>query len=187
MPFGLGFFATAGAGAAAGAFELISTQVLASSASSVTFSSIPQTYKHLQIRVVARSATTNVFISARLNGDTAANYATHSLFGEGGGSVTSGADAPNRDFALALPYADSSDAASAFGASCIDILDYTNSSKNTTLRGLGGFATRQIRLSSGFWNNTAAVTSVTLFNVNSPLNSSNFGANSRFSLYGIKG
>ena len=47
MPFGLGFFATAGAGAA-GSFDLLETQVLGSAQASVTFSSLGtySNYKH---------------------------------------------------------------------------------------------------------------------------------------------
>ena len=70
----IGFF---GAGAAAGAYELIETQVLGSDVYSITFSSVPQTYKHLQIRLTARctaSGSTGDWLSIRFNGDSSGNY-----------------------------------------------------------------------------------------------------------------
>jgi len=73
----------------------------------------------------------------------------------------------------------------AFAAGIIDILDYTNTSKNTTVRGFAGITgttTPKIELKSGAWLNTSAVSSVTLFRSGLP-----FVSGSRFSLYGIKG
>jgi hypothetical protein len=169
---------------AAGAYELISTQVLSSTASSVTFSSIPQTYKHLQIRYVARAGDGNsIALQMRLNSDTGTNYATHRLTGNGS-SVSSSALAPSSVISLnsVIP-ADGS--TNIFGSGVIDVLDYTNTSKNTTLRSLNGqhnTANSIIGLHSGLYMNTNAITTILLM-----ASSSTFQANSRWSLYGIKG
>jgi hypothetical protein len=63
-------------------------------------------------------------------------------------------------------------------------LDYSSTSKNTTLRALYGMADNinRIYLSSGLYNQTTAVSSLTL-----TASANNFAALSRFSLYGIKG
>jgi hypothetical protein len=63
------------------------------------------------------------------------------------------------------------------GVSIIDILDYANANKYKTVKGLSGTYWG----ASGAWRNSSAVTSVTVFGSNG-----NFGANSTFSLYGIK-
>jgi hypothetical protein len=71
------------------------------------------------------------------------------------------------------------------GASVIYILDYTNSNKYKTVRGMSGTENNGIGtvgVASGLWLSTAAVTSVTVFQQNA-----NFTNKSRYALYGIKG
>lgn len=185
MPIPLGIFATAGAGGAGGsAFELISTQVLTSSASSVTFSSIPQSFKHLQIRAVtnvpsAENFLTNLYI--RFNGVTSNSYAHHTLLGDG--------SSVGPDVTTSAPFITirngTTGAANIFGAAIVEILDYASTSKNTTTRTLAGCHTiseRLIGLNSGLFNSTNAVTSVTLTQI-----TESYAAGSRFSLYGIRG
>ena len=181
MPFGLGFFATAGAGAA-GSFDLLETQVLGSTAASVTFSSLGtySNYKHLQIRMVARAsrsgATTDPLI-VNLN-STTQTYGHH-LFGNGS-SASSGNIATSYSLLDAITGATA--ATSAFGACVIDILDPFETTKNKTIRALTG-ANTVVSLSSTFWNFTTAVSSIEL----SAFSATNFLVGSRFSLYGLKG
>ena len=169
----------ASSGGAAGAFDLLQTTVLSSSASSVTFSSLGSysDYKHLQLRVLAKHNSANIKLT--FNSDTGANYAWHRLFGDGS-SVTSGAGT-SQNYILGNAW--SSDTANIFGASVTNILDFSNTSKNTTIRSLSGQNTASpiISLGSGFWNNTAAVTTIKIETF-----SDSFVAGSRFSLYGIK-
>jgi len=180
-PIPLGILAVAGS-APAGAYELIQTQVLSSSASSVTFSSIPQTYKHLQVRLISQndnSASTNAFL--RINSDSGSNYAWHYLSANGS-SVSSSAAASQSSV---LFNSQSNGTANAFGSSVIDVLDYSAITKNKTVR----IATSRsapfnnIGLWSGLWADTSAVTALSFANTNS----TSFVAGSRFSLYGIKG
>jgi hypothetical protein len=184
MPFGLGFFATAGAGGAAGSFDLLESQVLGSTAASVTFSSLStyaSTYQHLQIRAVARmsSANTERSLVLRFNADTGSNYNNHGLNGDGS-SVSSFyfADTYNSIGSFAAANA----TANAFGVGVVDILDPFETTKNKTIRSLAGTPTTpQISLRSGLWRNTAAVSSITLLDP-----TSNLVTGSRFSLYGIR-
>jgi hypothetical protein len=182
MPFGLGFFATAGAGGAAGSFDLLESQVLGSTAASVTFSSLStyaSTYQHLQIRMVARAsrsgATTDPLI-VKLN-STTQTYGHH-LFGNGS-SVGSGNIATSYSLLDAITGATA--ATNAFGACVIDILDPFETTKNKTIRALTG-ANTVVSLSSTFWNFTTAVSSIEL----SAFSATNFLVGSRFSLYGWK-
>lgn len=172
----------AGNGAAA-AYELISTVFGTGSTSTVTFTSIPQTYKHLQVRFASNANYLNGSNPwMQFNGDTAANYAWHVLSSDGT-SVTSGAT-PSTTWMLVgrLP---NNGAVQQVGISVIDILDYTSTTKNKTIRSLGGTsstADRYIRMNSGVWLSTAAVTSLTLSN-----DAASWPTTSRFSLYGVRG
>ncbi len=180
----LGIFSAAGAGGVvAGDYELISTTLVPSAVSDVTFSSLAtyaSTYKHLQIRATARMTTGSVFgIYSQLNGDTAANYTHHLLFGNGS-TVTSAASTLNT-FALTGLSAASTSTADVFSSAVIDLLD-PYAAKNKTFRTLSGVVTTGIHLHSGVWVNTASLTSWKLYP-----QSGNWAIGSRFSLYGIKG
>jgi hypothetical protein len=190
MPIPLGVLAVAGAGAAAlpSDYDWLETTTLGSDTSSVTFSNLNNysAYKHLQIRTVTRGASGyGGTMYLRFNGDTASNYARHFIAGFGN-TVSVGGNANAAFIALPATTADGADPDSnVFGASVIDILDFSLTTKNKTIRGFGGVrrsdSAGAIELRSGVWMNTAAITSLTI----SP-SSGNFKANSRFSLYGIK-
>jgi hypothetical protein len=192
MPFGLGFFATAGAGAA-GSFDLLESQVLGSDTASVTFSSLStyaSTYQHLQLRISARtnrSGADSDPVILQFNGDTGSNYTRHGLGGYnfGGSSAVysnAGSSQTSMFLAEAMPVASST--ANVFGAIVSDILDPFESTKYKTVRSLPGMnaAWSSIELRSGAWLSTSAVSSIVL----KPLVGSNLVTGSRFSLYGIK-
>jgi hypothetical protein len=181
--FPLGILSAAGAGVVAGDYELISTEILGSAQSSITFSSLgtySSIYKHLQIRAVARKSDTSNEQRITFNGDTGSNYALHYLYGNGT-SVQSGGGSSN-SFIANYPFAGSNFTADAFGAYVMDILDPYSTTKNTTIRQLSALSNVEIQLSSGFWNNTASITSISL-----TTGSGNLVAGSRFSIYGIRG
>jgi hypothetical protein len=123
IPFGI--LSAAGAGVPEGTYELISTTVLGGTAASITFSSLgdySSTYKHLQLRIAARSASASSFSGRlRFNGDTGANYSFHQLLGTGS-SVLSTADTGQTGTDI-LPVSNSTSTASSFGGAVIDILD----------------------------------------------------------------
>ena len=183
----LGILNSQVSGGATPAMELISSQILTSSASSVTFSSIPSDYKHLQIRMAHRNTRTgsgNGLMVLEFNSDTGANYSMHELLGNGS-SVTSDATyAVNQNF-MGLAFSpEASNTTSAFAGTVVDILDYANTTKNKTVRSLGGVAasTNRISLISGHWRSTSAVTSIKMY-----VFSGNLVTGSRFSLYGVRG
>lgn len=180
----IGFF---GGGGAAGSYELISSTILGSNTSSVTFSSIAGSYKHLQVRITNRisdGGTGAGNLSVRLNGDTGSNYAWHHMLGNGS-SVDAAGYATQPQMAVEFGSILNGHPANAFGANIIDLVDYVSTSKNKTIRVLAGFSgtSGRIGLASGHWRSTSAVTQIQLFNTNS----ANFLTGSRFSLYGIKG
>jgi hypothetical protein len=182
----LGILGQGGAAGGGAAFELISTTIATGSSTSVTFSSIPATYTHLQLRVTNRGdyATTNDLLNLlTFNGDTAANYSWHHLYGDGtsaGGMNTASASAIR-----AGVFPGGSSTATVWSGGVLDILDYANANKYKTARMLVGSHTttgKNIKFVSGNWRNTAAITSLTL-----TTEIGNFTSGSRFSLYGIKG
>ena len=174
-----------------GSYDALATVTVPSGgASSITFSAIPQTgYKHLQIRALAREASggsagfqsTYVYF----NGDTAANYSTHRIWGDGATAYSDGYGSTNI-FVSGFP-AGSGLTSGIFGVGVIDILDYTNVSKNKTLRAIAGGdmngSSGFISQGSGAWYNTSSITSITLQSTNT---GRNFAQYSQFSLYGVK-
>jgi hypothetical protein len=167
-------------------FELIQSVILTSDTANVTFSSIPSTpYKHLQLRAVMRSTRAAATDSLRmsLNGDSGTNYVSHRLVGNGT-TVTSAASTGDNIWDIdAFP--GNTDTSGSFGLLIMDILDAFNTNKNTTIRHHAtriGSANQLVRLTSGLWLSTAAITSITLDQNVGP----NWLAGSRFSLYGIK-
>jgi hypothetical protein len=184
IPFGI--LSAAGIGSD---YELIESQILGSTAASITFSSLATysgVYKHLQIRMTARMTGSSGFAHSlvRFNADTGNNYAHHRLGGYGSNPVESGAST-SQNHIYAGSIMTSNQAASSFSGSVIDILDPFSTSKNTTVRSLQGApggTNNNIELRSGAWFNTASVTTISLTPV-----SDNYSIGSRFSLYGIKG
>jgi hypothetical protein len=192
IPFGILSAAGAG-GVAEGTYELISTTVLGSTTASVTFSNLgdyASTYKHLQIRLAARTDRATFAIDAialSYNGDTTdGNYNRHFL--EGNGSSATSYSSNDRWFGLITG---SQAAANSFGAGCLDILEFSSSSKFKTLRASTGFVSPAaggvsgtfVNFAGSAWRNTAAITSIAL---TSGLGN-NFISGSRFSIYGIRG
>jgi len=178
-----------GLSAPAATFELIQTQVLASSAASVTFSSLgsyASTYKHLQLRVTARvdnAGTTEAMGFMRFNGDTATNYSWHGLLGTG--SAASAQNSVSTTGMWAVNATGPTQATGYFSGSVVDILDAFNTSKNKTIRGLSGNSTIDVFAYSGVWYNSSSLSSITL--IPQITASWNYIAGSRFSLYGVRG
>jgi hypothetical protein len=165
-----------------GAYDSLATVTLSAATASIEFAGIPSTYKHLQIRGIARSngAADNTVI--QFNGDTANNYATHYLYGNGT-TASAGAETTRARFYVDVLASNASGAM--WSGDVIDILDYANTNKYKTVRTLAGQdlnGSGIIWLASGLWQSTTAVTSIKLY-----LNGAvSFAQYSSFALYGIK-
>ena len=161
-------------------FESIATVTVSSGgASNVEFTSIPGTYKHLQVRIMnLGSYAGNQGLNTIYNNDTGSNYSSHWLYGNGsstGAGVTANDNIQYFGFGLWT---------SEPNVSVIDILDYADTNKYKTMRCLTGLdrnGSGHIYLFSGSWRNTNAITSIKI----TP-NSGNFNQYSSFALYGIK-
>jgi hypothetical protein len=189
IPFGI--LSAAGVVEGGATYELISTSILGSAAASVTFSGLgafSTDYKHLQIRVACMFDTPNSNIQARINGDSGANYARHSLRGFGTAFQSEAGTSRNQMF---VHYNQDNTATNEPAGSVIDFLD-VYAAKNKTMRAFSGTASgankNQVGLYSSLWMSTTSVTSITI-QAGTSFDSSggNFRTNSRFSIYGIRG
>ena len=158
----------------------IATYTVTSPVTPITFTSIPQTFAHLHIRLYGQSGSGNSGI--RFNGDAGNNYSYHYINGNGsGGAATSGGTATTGNGYLSLFMASSG---SYFGAAIADILDYTNTSKYKTMRTNGGAdlnGSGNVFMTSTLWQSTAAITSFSLI----PDTAATFAVGTRVDLYGI--
>ena len=174
---------SSGVAASTSSYESIASATGTGSSGTITFSSIPATYKHLEIRVIAFN-TTGGALTAQINSDTGANYARHRLVGDGS-TVAAAGTASTTNIYLA-PQTANMDGTNPL-VSILTITDYASTTKNKTFRSFGGSdknnTTGKIELTSGLWMNTAAITSISI----SGDSGGNFTTNSTFALYGIKG
>jgi len=166
------------------AFEAIASTTLGSTTSTVTFSSIPSTYEHLQVRCYTRdsNASNTVVMYFRLNGDTGSNYTRHALYGDGATAFGTGQASTTVVWGAATAAASAT--ANAFGVCIFDILDYASTNKYTTGRSIGGYDANgngRADFGSGLWLNTAAVTSVSVVT-----GGAGFVSGSVFALYGLR-
>jgi len=176
--------------AAVGDYESIATTTLGSSQSTVTLSSIPTTYTHLQIRIFTRTDRPTYGINAigidRFNSDTASNYSGHLLEGDGSTAYASGS-ANSTGFNIGQT---GTTVIGNFGATIIDVLDYSNTNKYKTVRAISGTDCNGlvagyggcVGIYSGNWRSTSALTSIRFYLANGV----NFTAGSTFAIYGIK-
>jgi hypothetical protein len=152
-----------------GSFESISsTTVGAGGATTITFSSIPQTYTHLQIRAYSTCGRTdgddNYIL--RFNGDTGSNYANHKVFGSGAAVSAASSELQDRinlDYAISSTWVGTNN----YSPMILDILNYTNTNMTKTVRYITGFDSNdgnrdRLTLASGGWYSTSAISSITL-------------------------
>jgi hypothetical protein len=156
---------------------------------SANFTSIPQTYQHLQIRMSQRSASANVnefgiFIVNGVFESPFTQYSVHTLFGNG--STVTPQNAPDTSRITTPLMANASLGSNIFDSFIIDIFDYASTNKYKTFRILGGFdanGSGMVEYVSGmFKSNTNAITSLTFGNAYGVM-----AQYSQVSLYGIKG
>jgi hypothetical protein len=176
-------------------YEAIATLSGTGSSDLITFSSIPSTYKHLQIRgvqVVDYGSADYGNSGIRFNGDTAYNYTTHTMRGYydttanlQGINYTLGGSA---NYGMILGAYLGSNTNIMF-PTIIDILNYANTGNRKVAKGwsgttyLNGSSANRGFLQTGstFWDSNAAITSISLFASNG-----NWNTKTKFTLYGIK-
>jgi len=165
-------------------YQSIQTVTVGTATSTITFSSIPATYTHLQIRGMLNGTAAGTYNNVRMgfNGDSAANYASHTLYGDGTSAAATSEASGSRMYGQI--FVSQASTASYVGVGVIDILDYANTNKYKTTRSINGIemnGSGVIEFGSGHWRNTAAITSIEFVTA-----SGNFNVGSTLALYGIK-
>jgi hypothetical protein len=172
------------------ALESIATVTVgAGGSSSITFSSIPGTYKHLQIRGISKNtenASNSAYDTIIFNSDTATNYSVHGLYTSGAAIIADAYTTRANMLYFGTPRS-ATGVANMFSGLIIDILDYANTSKYKTIKTFAGADVNHATgtyfgLYGGNWRSTTAVTSITISAATASL-----AQYSSFALYGIKG
>ena len=169
------------------AYDSIQTvTVSGSSTFSISFTSIPSTYTHLQIRGIGAVNRTAAFTGGTawtFNGDTAANYSSHNLYGYNSVAST-GSSVSISSMGLA-DVGTINASVQYWSPTVIDILDYANTNKYKTARAFTGMdngtATGEIDFYSANWRSTSAITTITM-----TVSTFNLLAGTTYALYGIK-
>lgn len=168
-----------------GSYEAIGTATVgAGGQTTISFTSIPGTYKHLQLRGIALSASAGAVVYANYNSDSGANYARHRLVGAGGNPPNAFGASGQTTFSIFGDLTGTAATPSPAGI-VMDVLDYSNTNKYKTTRILCGAdrnGSGEIELISSLWNNTAAITRIDLTIGGSV---STFAQYTQFDLYGI--
>jgi hypothetical protein len=159
-------------------YEPIATNTVGTATTTVTFSSIPQTYTDIVVASsIQVSGNVNVFMT--FNSDTGANYSFTLLQGDGTSASSSRATSQNRiqlDSVAFPPFSGSS-----FAPGLVHLNNYSNSTTYKTALIRANNAAAGVSLFSGLWRNTAAITTVTFV-----AGAVNFAVGTTFTLYGIK-
>lgn len=164
------------------AYEAISSTTVGTATASITFSSVPQTYEHLEIRLFARgsAAATLANVTLRINSDTASNYVLSSL--EGSGTGVSGLRfGASTSLSIAHVSGDTA-AANIFGCGIIFFADYANTTGNKTITSISGNdrdGSGSVFFRNGLWKSNSAISTI-------ELTLSNFMVGSVVSLYGLR-
>jgi hypothetical protein len=168
---------------------LIQSHVLDAATAVIEFNvtGLGSQFRHLQLVTSVRTNRSDADsdpVRIRFNSDTGSNYARHRLIAYLSTNLISGAATSQNAMFITESAACANNAANIFAGVVTDILDPFQTNKNKTIRSFGGnhaSGWNAVELYSGFWNNTNAVTTITL----TPLIGTNFVAGSRFSLYGV--
>lgn len=175
---------------ATNSFESIQTiSVGAGGSATIDFTSIPQTYKHLQIRGIGRDGRSGAganTVKLNFNGDTSAAYNYHE-FGSDGAAVTATALTANT-FGIAGDNISPPAASTNMGLYLININDYASTNKYKSVFMTGGYVydatpSGELVIWTNSWASNSAITRITL----TPNTGVSFTQYSHFALYGIKG
>jgi hypothetical protein len=152
----------------------LATVTLGTAVSSVTFSSIPATYRDL-ILVVRPVVASAVDIRIRFNSDSGSNY-SHVIM-SGGPSAAESAAYTADSF---RPSYNATAQTSGDTNNIVQVMDYSATDKHKTILARSNRATNGTDAIAGRWANTAGINN--LF-VNA--NGINFNSGSTFNLYGV--
>jgi hypothetical protein len=158
-------------------YEPIATQTVSVASLSVTFSSIPATYTDLVLVASITASTGGIdSLNMQFNADTASNYSTTIITGNGT-SASSGR------LAAYTAIIGSTIISSEITTNIFHINNYANTTTYKTVLSRGNTTSSLVRQGVGLWRSTAAITSILL---RADTVTTTIAAGSTFTLYGIK-
>lgn len=160
-------------------YEPISTQTLGSNVSSISFTSIPSTYKDLVLVSVFNRSAADTGSWFRINNDTGTNYSTTNISGYGTSVVTGRDSNVNvgryfRNLANQTTY----------NFIMMNFIDYANTARYKTIITKGGNPSGTysgVERNVNLWRSTSAINRIDLI-----LSSGTYNSGSIVTLYGIK-
>jgi hypothetical protein len=165
--------------------SIASINITDNSTGTVTFSNIPQTYAHLQIRAFITSTSDNQYYGMRFNGVSSGNlYVDQGIGGRQTDTMESWSY-PNEN-AMALIGRGNGTNSTFPGIAIVDIMDYINTAKFKTTRGMNTITrttTGEIYMRSGVFMSANAISSITIYNASNGY----FMTGNKIMLFGIKG
>lgn len=168
----------------ASTYEAIATTTLSSASTTITFSSIPQTFTDLVLVLSITNTGSTVYRTMQFNSDTSTgstNYSTTILYAEAGNS--SGGDRQSNTYGIANN--DGTDSGSNTNSMVAHIMNYTNTNTNKSVIVRSNKTTspqNKVSINVGLWRSTAAINSVTMYSSVS----NSYGTGTTATLYGIK-
>lgn len=157
----------------------IATNTLTANASTVSFSSIPQTYTDLVLVISAYSTGSgNDNIGLVINGDSGSNYSWTRMYGTGSATGSTRSTSQNQ-----IGQGTFGVGSSNYSPVFYNLMNYSNTTTNKTVLGRANDSATQVTALVGLWRSTAAITSITL---NLYASGANYGTGSTFTLYGVK-
>ena len=139
-------------------YDLIEEKVLSSAAPSVTFNSIPGTYKDLVLELVGTVASGTPAIKLVANSDTGSNYSQTGLQGDGS-TATSGRN-PNYAY-MQLNYSGGPNGTNLYFVQA-HLMSYANTNVNKTVLSRAANASSGTSAVVNLWRSTSAITSLTI-------------------------
>ena len=156
-------------------YVALATVTLDSTDASITFSSIPATYRDL-ILVVSMKVETSVEPKLRFNDDTGSNYSMVQMAGNGSATLS---NSGTTNYGWITP--NSSPSTTTFTAYKAQIMDYSATDKQKTWLSRFDPDNGYVNALANRWANTNAINQIEIF-----VSSSNFSTGSTFSLFGIE-
>lgn len=173
----------------ANTYTLISSNVLSSSAASVTFSAIPSTYTDLVIKASIRENAGGIYpntTNVQFNGSSASNYSRTNLYAE---STTGGISNRNSNQTV-IRFSNTVNGSGSTSNTFSNVEIYIPSYTATQNKPIGSSAVTEantannlewaVTTTAALWTDTSAITSINL------ACSASFATGSSFYLYGIK-
>ena len=158
-------------------YEPIATQTLGTASSSVTFSSIPQTYTDLVLIVFVKSNSINDDMFMQFDSDTAGNYSHTVVRGQG----TSASSSRGTNVTGARFSDQGSPRTTDSCTSIIHLLNYSNATTYKSVLARSNNASVGVDMFASIWRSTSTIDSIKVYPA-----SGNMAVGSTFTLYGIK-